>query len=141
MLLALSIPIISLFFAISFVHFYWALGGQKWGNLAIPSKADNISVVFKPRPIETVIVALIFIGFAAIVAMRAGILYLAFLENYINTALWILASIFLLRSVGEFRYVGFFKKIKNTDFAQMDSKYYSPLCLFIGIILLIINSL
>jgi len=44
-----------------------------------------------------------------------------------------LFSIFLLRAIGDFNYVGFFKKIKDTNFGKMDSKYYSPLCLVIAI--------
>jgi len=30
--------------------------------------------------------------------------------------------------------VGFFKKIKHTEFAKSDSKIFSPLCLSIGVI-------
>lgn len=41
--------------------------------------------------------------------------------------------IFLVRAIGDFNYVGFFKKTKNTHFAKMDRKYFSPLCLLIAI--------
>jgi hypothetical protein len=54
---------------------------------------------------------------------------------------WFIPVVFLLRAVGEFRYVGFFKKIKNTSFAKMDSQYYSPLCLAVGVLALIIKYL
>ena len=45
----------------------------------------------------------------------------------------IIAGIFLLRAIGEFRFVGFFKKVKGTKFATLDTKYYSPLCLILSI--------
>ena len=47
-----------------------------------------------------------------------------------------IGGIFLLRAVGDFRYVGFFKKVKNTAFARNDTRYYSPLCLLLGVIAL-----
>ncbi|WP_236336773.1 DUF3995 domain-containing protein [Paenibacillus auburnensis] len=51
---------------------------------------------------------------------------------------WALASIFILRAVGDFRWVGFFKKQQGTVFAKRDTFLYSPLCLFIGSCLIIV---
>ena len=50
-----------------------------------------------------------------------------------NYGYYFLAGIFILRAIGDFKYVGFFKKVKNTPFAKLDSKFYSPLCLLIGL--------
>ncbi|WP_222439555.1 DUF3995 domain-containing protein [Spirosoma utsteinense] len=36
------------------------------------------------------------------------------------------------------RYVGFFKKIKHTPFGKNDTRYYSPLCLLIGVLTLVV---
>ena len=33
---------------------------------------------------------------------------------------------------GNFRLVGFFKKVRGTRFATLDTRYYSPLCLFLA---------
>ena len=41
--------------------------------------------------------------------------------------------VFLLRAVGEFRYVGFFKRRHGTRFATLDTWLFSPLCAFIGL--------
>lgn len=35
----------------------------------------------------------------------------------------------LLRSIGDFRYVGFFKRARGSRFAELDTRFYSPLCL------------
>ena len=137
----IAIVLIIIFLVISSIHFYWAFGSKKWANMAVPTKADNSVLVFKPRPIETAIVAISFIGFIAIVAARVGFMNLPVFQDYVNIAVWILATIFIIRAIGEFRYVGFFKKIKDTTFGKMDTKYYSPLCLAIGIMLLLINIL
>jgi len=61
------------------------------------------------------------------------------LPNWLSHyGLWAITTIFLIRAIGEFKYIGFFKKIKTTTFGQMDTKFYSPLCLiisFLGVIL------
>ncbi len=44
-----------------------------------------------------------------------------------------IAFVFLLRAVGDFRYVGFFKKAGNDVFSRMDTALYSPLCLIFSI--------
>lgn len=53
--------------------------------------------------------------------------------------LGIIAAIFLIRAIGEFKYVGFFKKVKHTKFWQSDTRYYSPLCLGIGVLTIILQ--
>jgi hypothetical protein len=40
-----------------------------------------------------------------------------------------LALLFLARAIGDFRLVGFFKRLRGTRFASLDTRYYSPLCL------------
>jgi hypothetical protein len=45
----------------------------------------------------------------------------------------LIAFIFLARAVGDFNYVGFFKRVKRTAFAKNDSRYFAPLCLFIAV--------
>jgi hypothetical protein len=44
-----------------------------------------------------------------------------------------------LRAIGDFNYVGFFKKIKHTKFGKNDTKYFSPLCLTIGVLTIILE--
>lgn len=39
-----------------------------------------------------------------------------------------------VRTVGDFRYVGFFKRVQGTVFARRDSRFYSPLCLAISLL-------
>ncbi len=38
----------------------------------------------------------------------------------------------LARAVGDFKYVGFFKKLRDSRFATLDSWLYSPLCLLLA---------
>jgi hypothetical protein len=84
-------------------------------------------------------VALGLLGIGLFILIKSGFILFnipLWLDNY---GLWIIAGIFILRAIGEFNYVGFFKKIKQTKFGQNDAKYYSPLCLTIGILTLLME--
>jgi hypothetical protein len=37
-------------------------------------------------------------------------------------------AVFGLRAIGDFRYLGFFKRVTGTRFARADTLIYSPLC-------------
>ena len=127
----LSLILFLIFMVLGGFHFYWFLGGV-WGlKSVIPSKNNVVSTIKIPK-FATLVVGLLLVLF--------GLMYLS---NLINTPVpalvtsygyWFVPSIFILRAIGEFNYVGFFKKIKNTEFAKADSKIFSPLCLLIGII-------
>ncbi|WP_307347298.1 DUF3995 domain-containing protein [Metabacillus malikii] len=49
----------------------------------------------------------------------------------------IITFIFFLRAIGDFKYLGFTKKIKNTNFSKYDTALYTPLCLYLGLIFMI----
>ena len=51
-----------------------------------------------------------------------------------------MAMIFVLRTLGDFRYVGFTKRIRNTSFAEWDTKLYSPLCLLMALLALVASN-
>lgn len=52
-------------------------------------------------------------------------------------ALLAVATIFSLRALGDFRYVGFFKKIRETQFGRMDTLIYAPLSFIIALMALL----
>jgi Protein of unknown function (DUF3995) len=112
-----------IFIVIAGFHFYWAFGGKLGSQAVIPQIEGKLA--FQPPILATVFVAL---------AMLVG----AWLSwQATNSMIFIygnllIAVVMLLRAVGDFKYVGFFKKIKGTLFAQNDTKYYSPLCLLIS---------
>lgn len=121
--------------SIAAIHFYWLLGGKLGIANALPASQDG-QIALKPRMIETLIVAL-GLTFMAFLHLAQTEVIAVTLPQWINNyGLKAIAAIFLIRAVGEFRYVGFFKKIKNTKFAQLDTWFYSPLC-----VLLSLNSL
>lgn len=125
------ISVLILFF-IAAIHFYWAFGGA-WGiNAVLPTK-NNDEKIIRPPLVATLIVAIVMVGFAMVYAQKITLVSLTFLPDWIEVyGVYIVAGIFIIRAIGEFKYVGFFKKIKNTRFAKNDTFYFSPLCLFLG---------
>jgi hypothetical protein len=136
-IIAMKILIASLlsviFFSLALIHIYWAFGGKGGSAATVPTKANN-KLIIKPGLFDCLVVALALLSFGAFVLIKAGILLFGLPAWLMNSGLWVIASLFLLRAIGEFKYIGFFKKIKNTKFGQMDTRYYSPLSLLIGVL-------
>lgn len=134
----IAILLFCIFLFLSGIHIYWAFDG-KWGSGAVlPTKNENDKVII-PGIFPTLLVAfgLLLFGIIALISVIeldfAIHSWIVFLQK---KGLWIIIAIFILRAIGDFNYVGYFKKIKHTKFAINDTKYYSPLCLIIGILAL-----
>jgi ABC-type Fe3+-siderophore transport system permease subunit len=110
-------------------HFYWAMGGRAGLVVAIPEK--NNRPLFTPSRLATAAVAF---GIASIAVLYAAVAF-SDLQNSPSAtfALGVCSLVFVGRAVGDFGYVGFFKSHTGTAFAKADNRFYSPLCLFLGI--------
>ena len=124
------IPIPSLLLAVVFVflsaiHFQWVFGGT-WGlKNAIP-KVDG-EPLFEPRKSLTLLVSIALLAGAFFSVWRGAFPSLG--PAWIpHAGTWAIAITFALRAVGDFRYCGFFKRVRGTAFARNDSLLYSPLC-------------
>lgn len=135
----IAIILFLIFLFISSIHFYWAFGG-KWGSDSVlPTKDDSNTKVLNPTMLASLIVGFGLLGFGLFVLTASRIITLD-LPYWIDLCgLWIIAGIFILRAIGDFNYVGFFKKIKQTKFGRNDTKYFSPLCLIIGVLIIILE--
>ena len=107
-------------------HLYWAVGGTAGKLAALPSVGG--APVFRPSAIGTALVAVILLAMAAWVAAASGNLATPVPPGVLRIGAFVLAVIFALRAVGDFRYVGFFKRVHGSVFAQRDTWVYSPLC-------------
>jgi hypothetical protein len=137
MMTLVSIFLSLVFLFLSALHLYWGFGG-KWGkDAAIPTRADN-SRVFSPGSLSTFIVGIGLLAIGAFILVKAKFITISIPYFLVKSGLWIIAALFIGRAVGEFNYVGFFKKIRSTKFGQNDTKYYSPLCMVIGILIIIL---
>ena len=135
----IAITLILIFLFISSIHFYWVFGG-KWGSDAVlATKEDNNTKTLNPTIIATLIVAFGLLGFGLFIFVMSGLITFDTPQWLSKYGLWIIAGIFTLRAIGDFNYVGFFKRIKQTKFSKNDTKYFSPLCLIIGILTIILE--
>jgi hypothetical protein len=137
MIRILGILLAVIFAILSFFHLYWAVGGRFGIGAAIPTVGGKH--LLNPTPFGTILVAAAL--FAAMIVVLGRIkIWGAFLPSWIfYWGTWVIALLFLLRTIGDFRYVGFFKSVTDTNFARWDTILFSPLCLFIGIVAFLIS--
>lgn len=130
MLLICCIFLSVIFFLIALLHFYWATGGQ-WGRYNSVPVTKEGKQILNTGTISCIVVGTGLLLFSAFYALqlRDAELIPAPLVNVVG---WIIPSVFLLRAIGDFNYVGFFKKVKHSGFARLDTAYFSPLCLLIA---------
>ncbi len=129
---------------LSAIHFYWVFGGKKWVNNAIPENYKT--VYFNPKnklknTIATIFVAFGLIGISLITLSNYFTVLTYLPDNWIIRLTQIVAVIFSLRAIGDFNNFGLFKKKSKSYFAKYDTLIYVPLCIFLGISLLIISIL
>ncbi|MEL7534676.1 MAG: DUF3995 domain-containing protein [Bacteroidota bacterium] len=127
----ISLLLASIFVAISALHFYWLLGGRWAMNAVVPTKADSGQLTFRPPPIATLIVALGLLLMAWLSLAIGGLLAFPLSSAWLRGGMIGIAAIFALRAIGDFKYAGLSKKIKNTLFGRNDTRYYTPLCILI----------
>jgi len=114
-LIVLASIIATVFGFLGLLHFYWTVRGVSGSGAAIP-EIDG-TPAFKPTKAATATVGLVLLGTAAIVLLQVKLL------------LTFAAAVLLLRAIGDFRLVGFFKRVRESRFARLDTLLYSPLCL------------
>ncbi|OPH48472.1 hypothetical protein BC351_08365 [Paenibacillus ferrarius] len=139
MKLVMTLSTVSLLTLISIVHVYWAFGGR-WGkHAAIPSQAGENRPAFVPGKMATLFVAVLLLIACLILLVQSG--YTQYLQASMMTRIGcvVCGSVFLLRAIGDFRFVGFFKKINHSVFAKNDTWLYSPLCLYCGVTFMMVG--
>jgi hypothetical protein len=118
-------------FTILELHIYWALGGKLDIEKMVPVVNDK--PVFVPGVFGTFVVASVLLCFAAIALILGfnGFVLAEYLPS-VKYAGFVVGAILVLRAIGEFKYVGFFKRVRGSDFAKYDDWIYSPFCFLAG---------
>lgn len=121
-----------IFILLSALHIYWGFGGE-WGfDESLPTNEEGKRML-NPKKKDSLIVGFGLLFFAFFYLMKTDMITFEVPAWVLNVAGWLIPSIFLLRAMGDFRYIGFFKKLTTTAFADRDSKIFSPLCLILGL--------
>lgn len=125
-----GLAVVLIFAALSLLHVYWGFGGRLGFLSAVPEIEGR--PLFVPTPAQSFAVAVALALAASIVAAAAGWISLPVSDRLLQIGSYGVALVFALRAIGEFRHVGFFKRVRGTRFARMDSWLYSPLCALIA---------
>jgi hypothetical protein len=134
-MIPLALSVAAVLLALAVLHVYWAAGGRVGTSAAVPEVAGRPA--FEPGPNATLGVALALTLAALVVLGRVGLWIPTWPPHRVfRVGTWVWAVIFLLRAMGDFRLVGFFKRASDTRFARRDTLFYSPLCLALGLALL-----
>jgi len=116
---------------LSSLHLYWAAGGRIGAMAALPEREG--APVFQPGIASTLVVAGLLASAALLVLARAGHWPAALLPHWMVTlGAPVVALVLIARSIGDFHYVGFFKRVRDTRFARLDTRVYSPIALLLG---------
>lgn len=129
----LALVLFIIFLILSLIHFNWAIGGALGFDNALPTNEKGERVL-NPKKIDSAVVGLGLLLMGVFYLSKSDVLTLDLPSWAANSAGWVISTIFLLRAIGDFKYVGFTKRVKNTNFGKNDSKYYAPLCLIISVI-------
>ncbi|MEN5085168.1 DUF3995 domain-containing protein [Sphingobacterium sp. PCS056] len=129
-ILSIANSVIFLFLAL--MHLYWVCNGQVGIAATIPTKLNG-KRVFTPSRFGTFVVAAGLFMFAVTNLIFGGMIESPIGLSYINYAMWGIAGIFLIRFIGDFKYVGITKRFRQSVFAQKDTFFYSPLCFLLAV--------
>lgn len=116
--------------AIAALHVYWGIVGVRGRSAALPEVDGR--PVFVPTRAACFGVAAALAVAACVLLAKGGHLALPG-TRWLGTAGSATVGVVLVaRAIGDFRYVGFFKRVRGSRFATLDSLLFSPLCLTLG---------
>lgn len=127
---ALPLALSAIFIVLAGWHFFMALAPSSEQGGAVPMAEGK--PLFKPSRAATVAVGIVLLGFAALVAATGAVIDLGIAPAPLRWMSAALAAGLLGRAIGEFKYLGFFKRVKGSRFATLDTWVYSPLCLLLA---------
>lgn len=125
-----AVIVCAMFLMIALWHLYMAWSPRTGANGSVPSVDGR--PLFVPSAGATILVAVMLVLFAGLVAATAGLLQLAVPRPTLRWLSYLLAAGLFARAVGDFRFVGFFKRVRGTRFATLDYFLYSPICLLLA---------
>jgi len=118
--------------ALALLHFWWATGRGASLVGVVPTESGR--PLLSPGPLACIAVGGALLLAALLCAVRASWL-LPGLPAWLSQAgVGGVALVFGLRAIGDFRYVGFTKRVRDSVFARRDTWLYSPLCVLISIL-------
>ena len=127
------IAFLALFGAVVFaglaaLHVRWAVAGPGTFPAGVPTRPDG-SPALNPGPVAAWSVAALLLASGWLLLERAGLGPHLLSPPIPAIGTTGVAVVLLLRGIGDFRYVGLFKRVRDTPFGRMDTRCYTPLVL------------
>ena len=124
-----SVILCVVFVALSAIHIGWLFGDRLDSEGVVPTRDGE--PLFRPGKGSTFLVA-VALALAAVISVWRGLFPLVGPAWVPRLGVWVLAAVFALRAIGDFKYIGIFKRVRGTRFARNDSLFFSPLCIGIS---------
>jgi len=99
----------TIFLLLSILHFYWALGGKLWYEAVLPTNSKGTNRL-NPGIAASFIIAIGLLLLACITAGNQGLFDKYVNRKYFRYSALAITLIFLLRAIGDFRFVGFLRR-------------------------------
>lgn len=130
--------LVAIFVLLAGLHFYWAARRGAALEGFVPT-VDGTPLI-TPGRLASLAVGVALLAAAGVVSCRAG-LWCALLPPWAaRWGIWVIAALFAARAVGDLRYVGFFKRVRDSRFARRDTWIFSPLCAAIAALAALVGS-
>lgn len=134
----LSIFLSLIFMTLGIIHISWVMGAKFALSASLPTKLNG-KRLFNPTKVQTAFVVTLLITCGYFYFLKSGLTAYGLPDWMMTCGSWIIPMVFLLRAIGEFKYIGLFKRVRDTTFGKWDTYFFSPLCLGIAIVGLLIN--
>jgi hypothetical protein len=130
---------LSVLLTLTILHLFWLFGGKTGLKYAFPHNSKHRKKIYKPPFLVLFILTLLLGGMTMMCFAQLDVI-----DNLIDQkiVMWgnIISAILLMtRGVGNFKYLGLTKSFTGTDFSKLDTYLYSPLCLLMACINLVIT--
>jgi hypothetical protein len=117
--------------AIAALHVYWGVVGVAERSAALPEV--NGKPVFTPSRVACFAVASALAIASALVLWCGHVLRAPIPSRLVTVGTVGVGTVLLLRAIGDFRLVGFFKRVRGSPFSAWDTALFSPLSALLGI--------
>ena len=98
------------FFGTCLLHVAWAFGLHWGASAALPESQGRPA--YTPSRAATLLVAAALGVAGLLVLVHSGVLPTPISPRWTRILLWVASAVFALRAIGDFRLVGFFKKVR-----------------------------
>lgn len=126
-----GVLLVFVFVGLSGLHWYWVVSGARDLTGFVPEVEGK--PVFEPGKFATAAVAVLLLVAAVVCASQAEVFGVPRLP-IARIGVWVLLVVFSVRAIGELHLVGFFKRVRDTQFGRRDTWLYSPLCLLLSVL-------